>query len=192
MNVHIVNSCQIFDRKFQYGEKILIDRSNEQESLTEFLSAIYREMKLDYPKFFKMDLLCKAGFLASEALTNRNFDKTTQKADMGLILFNSVSSIDTDEKYQQTIRKEECFPSPALFVYTLPNIVTGELAIRNKILGESMFYVLEKYDLDRIMEIITDTFNDSTLCSALCGWLDVAYEKANVHMFLVERNRLFR
>jgi len=188
MNVHIVNSCHIVDRKFQYGEKILIDRSNEQESLAEFFSAIYHEMKLAYPKFFKMDLLCKAGFLASEALTNGNIDKTTPKTDMGLILFNSVSSLDADEKYQQTTSGEEYFPSPALFVYTLPNIITGELSIRNKILGESMFYVLNKYDPDRIMEIITDTFNDSTLCSALCGWLDVANEEANVHMFLVKRN----
>lgn len=188
MNIHIVNSCHIIDRKFQYGTNELIDRSDKQESLAEFFSAIYHEMKLDYPKFFKMDLLCKAGFLASEALTEKNFDKTTPKEDMGIILFNSVSSLDADEKYQQTINGEECFPSPALFVYTLPNIITGELAIRNKIMGESMFYVLKSYDTDRMMQIITDTFNNTTLHSALCGWLDIAHEETNVHLFLVERN----
>lgn len=187
MNIHIINSCHIIDRKFQYGTQTVIDRSQKQESLAAFFTAIYHEMKIDYPKFFKMDLLCKAGFLASEALTSEHFDKTTPKNDAGIILFNSVSSLEADEKYRQTINEEDCFPSPALFVYTLPNIVTGELAIRNKMLGESMFYVLPKYDPDQMMTIITDTFNDTPLHTALCGWIDVAGEEAVVHLFLVER-----
>ena len=43
-------------------------------------------------------------------------------------------------RFQETIQHADSYyPSPALFVYTLPNIVTGEIAIRNKYYGETSF-----------------------------------------------------
>ena len=41
---------------------------SEQETAKEFLAELYREIKPEYPKFFKMDVLAKAGFLAAELL----------------------------------------------------------------------------------------------------------------------------
>ena len=96
------------------------------------LTEIYRSRVNDYPKFFKMDELSKLGFIASELLLQAEGDRHQDSEDRAVILFNRSSSVTNDRKYQDTIqRPDDYFPSPALFVYTLPNIVTGEIAIRN-------------------------------------------------------------
>ena len=100
---------------------------------------LYRTHIGDYPKFFKMDPLSRLGFVATELLL-----KQSPKADYGVLLFNRSSSIADDTAFQTTIQDHgNWFPSPALFVYTLPNIVTGEIAIRNHFLTETNFMVLD-------------------------------------------------
>ena len=64
------------------------------------------------------------------------------------------------------------FPSPALFVYTLPNIVTGEIAIRNKYAGETGAYVLEKRDGEQLWAIVREAFQDRCTESAVVAWID--------------------
>lgn len=109
-------------------------------SLTaEELVDLYRSEVGDYPKFFKMDPLSRLGFVASEMLL-----KKSPVADYGVLLFNRSSSMADDMAFQATIQdKDNWFPSPALFVYTLPNIVTGEIAIRNHFQTETNFMVLD-------------------------------------------------
>src|SRR3712207_7060242 len=49
------------------------------------------------------------------------------------------------QAYEQTIcHRAQFFPSPSVFVYTLPNIVTGEIAIRNHYHGETHFFVIPR------------------------------------------------
>ena len=95
------------------------------------IAGLYREFVGDYPKFFKMDSLCKLGFIGSELLLKGI--NAEEKENAAIILFNRNGSLITDRNYQKTITDDNYFPSPALFVYTLANIVTGEIAIRNKI-----------------------------------------------------------
>ena len=105
----------------------------------EELVDLYRSELGDYPKFFKMDPLSRLGFVASEMLL-----KKSPVADYGVLLFNHSSSMADDMAFQATIQeKDNWFPSPALFVYTLPNIVTGEIAIRNHFQTETNFMVLD-------------------------------------------------
>ena len=87
------------------------------------------------------------------------------------MLFGSTASLCADRNYQETIQdKDNYYPSPALFVYTLPNIVTGEIAIRNNYWGETAFYVLDKeQDLDPIVQA---TLENSALNSAIAGWCE--------------------
>ena len=66
----------------------------------------------------------------------------------------------------------EDFPSPALFVYTLPNIVAGEIAIRNKYEGETSAYVLEEFNRDMIDAIVKQAFQDRITKDALVLWID--------------------
>ena len=103
------------------------------------LVELYREHVGDYPKFFKMDPLSRLGLVATEMLLKEN-----PRNQFGVLLFNRSGSLADDCAYQETIANpEDRFPSPSLFVYTLPNIVTGEIAIRHKFLMETNFMVLD-------------------------------------------------
>lgn len=137
------------------------------------LTELYRSRVNDYPKFFKMDELSKLGFIASELLLQAAGSRHQDSDDRAVILFNRSSSVCNDRKYQATIQEgDNYYPSPSLFVYTLPNIVTGEIAIRNGWYGETAFYVLDHYDAALIQATIEASLRDGTTQSALCGWLD--------------------
>lgn len=133
----------------------------------------YRYLGIDYPKFFKMDTLSKMALVASEILLGDMDNRFVLRDDVAVILFNSSSSLEIDSEYQQTITaNDNYFPSPSLFVYTLPNICAGEIAIRNKFCGESSFYVIEKFSLKPIVEIVANTFADNSLAFAVVGWVE--------------------
>lgn len=138
------------------------------------LTEVYRARINDYPKFFKMDGLCKLGFLASELLLkNLDEERFVTREDRAVVLFNRSGSIEADHHYQSTISDaENFFPSPSVFVYTLPNIVTGEIAIRNKYVGETSFYVLDHFDEETLQKMVEAAFSDDCTTSILTGWVD--------------------
>jgi len=154
--------------------------------MNHFLTEIYNWREIDYRKFFKMDALSKAGFLASELLLE-DFDREQPKKNMGIILFNQSSSLEADKAYQQTISDpENYFPSPAVFVYTLPNIVTGEIAIRNKIYGETAFYISSRFQAGLIEEIATGVVYDYGLKYLLTGWVEIDKDEIDTFLMLCE------
>ena len=143
------------------------------------VTELYRSDVDDYPKFFKMDDLCKVGFIATELLLKAEFsgdvaDRPAYNTDhRAVLLFNRSSSICADTKYQATIQETaNYFPSPSIFVYTLPNIVTGEIAIRNKYYGETNFIILEQPDAEVIVQQVKSLFLDPMAESAVTGWVD--------------------
>lgn len=142
------------------------------------LNELYRQFVGDYPKFFKMDSLCKLGFLASDLLLGSL--SAEQKENASIILFNKNGSLITDRNYQQTISDSNYFPSPALFVYTLANIITGEIAIRHKIYGETSFYILPNKDEEVMERMIKNIFLTSHPTFVLTGWVD--YENENEYL----------
>ena len=90
-----------------------------------------------------------------------------------IVLFGSTASLCADRNYQDTIQNgDNYYPSPALFVYTLPNIVTGEIAIRNHWRGETSFYVLEAPDAAQMAFHLACAFQDADTESILAGWVD--------------------
>lgn len=145
----------------------------------EMLSFIYKQYIADYPKFYKMDMLSRLGFLASELLLATEKDQRfVECADRAVILFNRSSSIHTDKLYLNSIiDKEDYFPSPSLFVYTLPNIVTGEIAIRNHYHGETSFYILPCRNDDIMNQVIDASVRNELTKSVICGWLDYEDEQ---------------
>ena len=133
-----------------------------QESGDKLLVELYRRFVRDYPKFFKMDTLCRLGFIAAELLL--------QKGPVdAVVLANRSASIKNDTDYMATISDGNYYPSPALFVYTLPNIVTGEIAIRHAIQGETSCYILNQPE--ELEPIILSTLN-SQLSTILAGWCE--------------------
>jgi 3-oxoacyl-[acyl-carrier-protein] synthase-1 len=150
-----------------------------QETGAAMLTELYRAYVGDYPKFFKMDTLSKLGFMASELLLQaEGADRFVPREDRAVVFFNRSASLEADTTYQATIQDPaNFFPSPAAFVYTLPNIVTGEIAIRNKYFGETSFIVLEKYDEPIMARQLQNAFLDPMTKSILGGWVDCIDEE---------------
>ncbi|MDR1557958.1 MAG: hypothetical protein LBS88_13160 [Tannerellaceae bacterium] len=152
-----------------------------------FLAAVYRTLGIDYPKFFKMDNLSKLGFLASELLLREDRPRFVPREDCAVICFNRSASLDADTLYQATIGPgEDYFPSPSLFVYTLPNIVTAEIAIRNKLYGETSFYICEAFSAHQLFTTVSHAFADSSIRSALAGWTEYGNEVCEAFLMQIE------
>ncbi|MCU0370684.1 MAG: hypothetical protein MUC31_04670 [Bacteroidales bacterium] len=155
---------------------------------TEFLKSTFRYLGIQYPKFFKMDNLCKLAFLSAEVLL-KNADILTKypSEEIGLIIMNSSSSLETDEKHQASINdRENYFPSPSVFVYTLPNIMTGEIAIRHQIKGENTVLISEKPDVRLNFHLVEELFSRKRASCCITGWIEACHERLVSCMMLVE------
>lgn len=133
------------------------------------LTALYRQQMGDYPKFFKMDTASKLGVLLTEMLVKEDPDRFEPRQDRAVLVFSRSGSLADDTHFAESMAD---FPSPAYFVYTLPNTVTGEIAIRNKYQGETSAFVLEAFDPDEIMNQILLAFQDRATRSVLALWID--------------------
>ncbi|MDR0844066.1 MAG: hypothetical protein LBN71_02510 [Tannerella sp.] len=171
-DIQIKSYCQLFPGQVRLNGKVYIESVQKPCEMQAFLTDLYNRLGIDYRKFFKMDVLSKQGFLAAELLMN-GFEREQPKEDTAIILFNRTGSLNADEAYQLTIPADgDYFPSPAVFVYTLPNIVTGEIAIRNRIHGETVFYVLPQPQGQPMEAIIRETMLSAGMKYALAGWLE--------------------
>lgn len=165
----ILDQRKIWEGKEELGEQ----EGLEHHSL---LTSLYKQMIGDYPKFYKMDGLSRLGFVASEILLNAEKGETDE--ERAIIFFNHSSSIASDRNYKESINdKDNYFPSPSIFVYTLPNIVTGEIAIRNHFHGETSFFILPEKDEKMMEEILQASCRDAQSKSFLTGWIDYEDER---------------
>ncbi|WOZ80468.1 beta-ketoacyl synthase N-terminal-like domain-containing protein [Segatella hominis] len=165
----ILDQRKIWEGKEELGEQ----EGLEHHSL---LTSLYKQMIGDYPKFYKMDGLSRLGFVASEILLNAEKGETDK--ERAIIFFNHSSSIASDRNYKESINdKDNYFPSPSIFVYTLPNIVTGEIAIRNHFHGETSFFILPDKDERMMEEILQASCRDAQSKSFLTGWIDYEDER---------------
>ncbi|WP_439556975.1 hypothetical protein [Dyadobacter sp.] len=157
-------------------------------STDSWFKQIYKAQGFVYPKFYKMDALSQAGYLASELIKRAYPDFTLNYGDdeIALIFANSTSSADTDLRFIKSYEGSES-PSPSVFVYTLPNIVLGEIAILNKWYGENMFAVLPKFAPGFFLDYL-QVMESTGAKAALCGWLEVLEGKVDVLLFLVEES----
>jgi hypothetical protein len=153
-----------------------------------FFTETYRHFGMNYPRFHKMDNLCKLGFLAAELLLqDKELDRRYPPDGTGIVLYNAASSLDTDRNHQQSIRDRTAyFPSPSVFVYTLPNIVIGEICIRHKIYGEGTFFVEETLDVHRLFSYVRQLLDDDIVKSCITGWLELDGDRYDGVLFLVE------
>lgn len=132
-----------------------------------------------------MDNLSKLGWLAAEILLqNRDLLKEYKAEEIGVVLSNASASLDTDIKYYETAMD---IASPALFVYTLPNIVTGEICIRHKLKGENAFFIFNEFDAGFIQEYVSNLVSNNILQCCVCGWVELLEGAYRTVLFLVEK-----
>ena len=177
-------------QKLWEGNQNANEKLDEQEGAGHhsLLTSLYKQMIGNYPKFYKMDGLSRLGFVASEILLNAEKGDTDVERreeegerlleERAIIFFNHSSSIASDRNYKESINdKNNYFPSPSIFVYTLPNIVTGEIAIRNHFHGETSFFILPDKDERMMEEILQASCRDAQSKSFLTGWIDYEDER---------------
>ena len=167
---------------------------NVEKERADLLTSLYKQYVHDYPKYYKMDGLCRLGFIAAELLVKQENSSllsppSSLPRNRAVILFNHSSSIAVDRRYFDTIAdKNDYFPSPSAFVYTLPNIVTGEIAIRHHYHGETSFYITDRHDSRREWQILCASMADPVTNSAIAGWIDyVDDHHFEADMYIVER-----
>ena len=151
-----------------------------------WLKQAYQQLGVEYPKFYKMDVLSKMAFICVEKLKQVGPNDWAINENLPQILANANASQYTDIQFEATYTQSKT-PSPSLFVYTLPNIVTGELAIRNKWYGQNWFFILEKLDWSFLeQQIIINLFDYTGF--VICGWTDISTElnSANATFRLIE------
>jgi hypothetical protein len=181
---HITSSCVIAGNTvYKNSETVFINREADN---AEFLVSVYQSLNTGYARFYKMDNLSKLGWLASEILLKNSFDTTQyQPEEMGVLLSNASASLDTDIKYLETVKE---VASPSVFVYTLPNIMIGEICLRNHFKGESAFFVFEKFDAGFMEQYVNNLLNSNILQACICGWVELLGKEYKAALYLVEKN----
>ena len=154
-------------------------------TIPDFLLAAYQHFEIKYPKFYKMDNLGKLGWLAAEIMLKESgIADRYQPYDVGVVFSNANSSLDTDLKYYESTKD---IASPALFVYTLPNIVIGEICIRHHFKGENSFFIFDRFDASFIAQNVNGLLNNNTLQACICGWVELIGEAYKAVLYLVEK-----
>ena len=158
-----------------------------ESTLELFTESAFHNLGIAYPKFYKMDPLSRLGFLAAEALLrDLPIANRYDSAQVALILANSSGSLDTDMRYAETVKT---MASPALFVYTLPNIVSGEICIRHGIRGENAFFILPKFDARTIGDYTELVLSTEKTQACISGWVEVMGEQHDVFLYLTEKTK---
>ncbi len=176
---HIKNNSIFVDGKLVYTDK-------DAEGLRAFAKSAYRHIKPSYNKFFKMDEISKLGFLAAEVLISDIELSSYNEDDISIILSNSDSTLVTDKNHQVTVENyDNFFPSPKVFVYTLPNIMIGEISIRHKLRGENTFFIVEKFNEELIVNHINSLFLTHKSKAFVGGWVNQSEDDYEAFLFWV-------
>lgn len=174
-----VATCIIENSTITVNENIIFE--SPDTTFQEFAKEAYKSLDMNYPKFHKMDSLSKLAFLSAETLL-----KDQDNSRTALVFANRSSSLDTDFKYQDSINtKESYFPSPAVFVYTLPNICVGEISIRHQMQTENAFFVLDEFDENFLNDYAHQILRTKKAEKVLCGWVELYQESYKAFVYLL-------
>ncbi len=179
-NLYIEHYCRIAN------SSLIVDglevTQDDNLNLNQFLKLIYTQFDISYPKYFKMDKLCKLAFIAAEMVLK----SSENLSNCGIVFSNNASSLDTDRKHQSSIEnQEQYYPSPSIFVYTLPNIAIGEICIKHKIFGENAFFVKDQYDASFHYAYESSLLATQKSNKILGGWVNVDGESYEAFLYLI-------
>ncbi len=182
---YITSYCHIEKNTVSLNGKPIYE--NESSDFSNFIKSAYKVLKIDYPKFFKMDSLSKLAFLAADVLLTHNKTTPEKEENIAIVLSNRASSLDTDRRHQELIQdKNNFYPSPAVFVYTLPNICIGEISIKYKLYSENSFFIFDAFNPDYLADYCNSLIDDGKADKVLCGWVDIDKEHYKAFLYLID------
>jgi len=190
MKLSIQKYCTITPGEVRVNGQKLNDVQG-QVSPDQSLAQTYRNLGLEYLKFFKMDNLSKLSILATECLLkNTELYTISDNKNVAVVLSNASSSLVTDKRYQQSINEEKSyFPSPSLFVYTLPNIAIGEICIKYKIYGENIFLISQFFDAQTMHLHVNELFANTNTEFCITGWVECTETSYEAFLMLVVKGK---
>ncbi len=151
---------------------------------------MYRALGCSYAKFFKMDSLCKWAWLGAEALLRQGeswlYDGL-DKQHIAVVIATRDGCLETDHRYAETM---QTIPSPAVFVYTLPNIALGEICIRHGFTGEQLCEVADDFDAEALLFWVRDLLEHRGANHCLFGWADAVGAHHDVSLFWADRQSI--
>lgn len=179
--LYIQDYCLVRDFKISLNGKTIFDQ--ESEDFGSFIKTAYKHFGIDYAKFFKMDSLSKLAFITSDVLL-----KEEQEKNIALAFSNRAASLDTDRKHHATMNS---YPSPAVFVYTLPNICLGEISIKHQLYSENAFFITDSFHANTLFDYASVLINSNCAEKVLCGWVDFDSEKHDALLYIVSKSGTF-
>ncbi len=136
------------------------------------VTEIFKKFLADGSRFFKMDLYSRLAYVATSLLAKDSLEGCDSE-EVALVVFTQNGSVLADRKHLSTFSNpEEFFPSPAVFINTLPNVVLGEIAVKNTIKGETTLVLLPGRDESAMNRIIDATLAATKPAVMICGWID--------------------
>lgn len=170
---------------YRNGELAL--SANDSTDQIDWFKQNYKELGMAYPKFHKMDSLSKLAVLSAEILLDDEI-KDANPGEVGVLLFNRHSSIDADSEHQKLISDQNNpMASPAVFVYTLPNIMLGEICIRHGLHGENLCLIADEFDAESAI-VQCELMMGSGMNHVILGWVDTFHGRAKSWLTLVQNN----
>ncbi|MEK6508234.1 3-oxoacyl-ACP synthase [Myroides sp. C4067] len=162
--------CTVSDEVVSLNDKVVF--TGDKGDFAAFVKAYYKANEIDYSKFFKMDPMSKLAFIGAECLLmDEVFEKPTH--DIALLFSNASSSLDTDLKHSETIvDRDNFYPSPAVFVYTLANICLAEVSIRHKLQSENTFFISPRFDIDLMYAQASYLLETNRAKKVVCSWVE--------------------
>ncbi|HJT73215.1 MAG TPA: hypothetical protein VJ720_04330 [Chitinophaga sp.] len=184
----ITSYCKIKDQQVLLNGELVLAAPSGNADIHHFLRYTYEQLGCEYPRFFKMDALSKLCFCAAETMIPQSgIVNRTDAGDIALLFSNRQSSILSDKAHQETINDPwNFFPNPAVFVYTLPNIMVGEMCIRHQLTGDTTFLLSEEFDADMHHRYLDCLMQQGAAQAVISGWVEADENGYEAFLYMVE------
>ncbi len=184
-------TCRISNQKVQLNGTTVYDGTGDAD-YGQFIRNAFKAIAQPYMKFPKMDDQCKLALTATEYLLKDHGTDDCGEEDVALLLACNASSLDTDVRHQEVIDiKDPYMPSPAIFVYTLANIMEGEICIRHKMKGENLCLVTggKKESSGFLTNYANLLLAEGRAKKCLIGYADYLQGKYEAEITLIEKKQ---
>ncbi|MBR5208236.1 MAG: beta-ACP synthase [Paludibacteraceae bacterium] len=159
-NAAVVVSNRNFEAKemratntYTQTESVELSEIDCNSDFKTYIKGLFASVSEPYMKFSKMDDYCRLGTTAVQLLLDKAGGVSQYDPyEIALIVNTDTGCIESDLAHWDNITADEYVSSPAIFVYTLPNVVAGEICIKNKFKGEGVTLVGNADDPKTIVE----------------------------------------
>lgn len=166
----ILHCSAILDHKLTLDGKVIVEIDSKMP-IGNTLKHLYLSIGMDYRKFFKMDLYAKTAIVLDHILPKPGLSADSE-SHTAVYISNHSGCNHTDRQFFSGAGDENFSPSPAIFVYTLPNIMIGEICIKNKIRGENVYFTMNSFDEAKLLEMVETLSHGNSISHCLAGWIE--------------------